>query len=141
METVRYASAGGVVIHDGAVLLLDRPGRGEVRLPKGHIEPGETPQAAALRETAEETGYVDLVLQDDLGSQVVEFEYKHRWIVRTEHYFKMGLASAATRERPPQDEAQFRVVWTPLDEAEAQLTFPAEQRVVAQAIEIHARGG
>ena len=141
METVRYASAGGVVIHDEAVLLLDRPARGEVRLPKGHIEADETPQAAALRETAEETGYVDLVIQGDLGSQVVEFEYKQRWIVRTEHYFMMGLASAATRVRPPQDEAQFRVLWTPLDEAAARLTFPAEQRVVAQAIALHTQGG
>jgi ADP-ribose pyrophosphatase YjhB (NUDIX family) len=40
-------------------MLLIRPSRDEVRLPKGHVEAGETLRAAALREVAEETGYDD----------------------------------------------------------------------------------
>jgi len=73
---VRYIAAGGVVVHDGRVLVLRRlsppsvpPTGGEVRLPKGHVEPGESVQAAALRETREESGYVNLVLQADLGTR------------------------------------------------------------------------
>ena len=43
----------------GRVLLayVDRPGRGW-DIPGGHLEPGETPQAAAIRELREETGFV-----------------------------------------------------------------------------------
>jgi predicted NUDIX family NTP pyrophosphohydrolase len=52
LEVRRYTAAGGVVVHDGHVLVLVRRGRGEVRLPKGHVEPGEEVQAAALREAA-----------------------------------------------------------------------------------------
>ena len=35
---------------------VDRPGRGW-DVPGGHLEPGETPQAAAIRELHEETGF------------------------------------------------------------------------------------
>lgn len=48
-------AAGGVLLERGAVLLvLDRLGRWS--LPKGHVEPGESPEAAAVREVGEETG-------------------------------------------------------------------------------------
>lgn len=134
MKTVRYAAAGGVVIHDGAVLLLNRPTRNEVRLPKGHIEDGESPAAAALRETAEESGYVDLAVEADLGSRVVEFDYNDKHVIRTEHYFRMTLVSPATRPRPAQDEAQFQVLWVPLVDAAARLTFEAEQDAVRRAL-------
>ncbi|MCK4316482.1 MAG: NUDIX domain-containing protein, partial [Anaerolineae bacterium] len=72
---VRYIAAGGVVVHDGRVLVLRRLNQGEVRLPKGHVEPGESVQEAALRETREESGYA-VVFKADLGTQVVEFDYK-----------------------------------------------------------------
>ncbi len=53
---VSYTAAGGIVVHKGQVLVLLRPTAGEVRLPKGHVESGETLEAAALREVMEETG-------------------------------------------------------------------------------------
>jgi 8-oxo-dGTP pyrophosphatase MutT (NUDIX family) len=62
-------SAGVVVFRetdDGARLLLLRAYR-DWDFPKGHVEPGEDPFAAALRETREEAGIVDLefVLGED----------------------------------------------------------------------------
>jgi 8-oxo-dGTP pyrophosphatase MutT (NUDIX family) len=50
-----YTAGGGVVVRDGAVMLLWR-NNGAVRLPKGHVEPDETLAACALREVREETG-------------------------------------------------------------------------------------
>lgn len=48
-------AAGGVVENsDGAILMMFR--RGWWDLPKGHVEPGESREEAALREVAEETG-------------------------------------------------------------------------------------
>jgi 8-oxo-dGTP diphosphatase len=41
-------------------LTLRNARHGDVGLPKGHLEPGETPLAGALRETAEETGITDV---------------------------------------------------------------------------------
>jgi 8-oxo-dGTP pyrophosphatase MutT (NUDIX family) len=142
---VRYIAAGGVVVRDGCVLVLRRPyppsvppiggeEGGEVRLPKGHVEPGESVQATALRETREESGYADLVLQADLGAQVVEFDYAGRHVVRTERYFLMALADSP--DLPAGGEEQFEPVWLTWDEALAALTFEAEQEWVRRAREM-----
>lgn len=48
--------AGALVIKDGEVLLLDHAKHGIWLQPGGHIEEGETPDEAAVRETREETG-------------------------------------------------------------------------------------
>ncbi|MBI4449760.1 NUDIX domain-containing protein [Candidatus Uhrbacteria bacterium] len=52
-----------ILVTDGArrVLLVKRgkdPFRGKLVMPGGHIEPGETPEAAAVRELQEEAGIV-----------------------------------------------------------------------------------
>ena len=130
--TVRYAAAGGVVVSGDRVLALRRPSRGEVRLPKGHVELGEDVQVAALRETREESGYADLVLKADLGTQVVEFDYEGRHVVRTERYFLMALAESP-KGSPTDGEEQFETVWLTWDEALAALTFEAEREWVRRA--------
>jgi 8-oxo-dGTP pyrophosphatase MutT (NUDIX family) len=48
-------SAGIILVNRGKYLLL-RYGAGHWDFPKGNIEPGETPEQAALRELKEETG-------------------------------------------------------------------------------------
>ena len=51
--------AGIIIIQDGKVLLgyrLSQHGHGFWAFPGGHIEFGETPEQAVIRETAEETG-------------------------------------------------------------------------------------
>jgi 8-oxo-dGTP pyrophosphatase MutT (NUDIX family) len=83
----RYETGGGVVIYQQRMLLLNRPTRQEVRLPKGHIDPGESPVMTSLRETGEESGYVDLLILADLGSQVVTFQRDGQQYIRTEFYF------------------------------------------------------
>ncbi len=52
-------TASTLTVHDGKVLLIRRkypPNPGLWAFPGGHIEPGETPAQAAVRETLEETG-------------------------------------------------------------------------------------
>jgi len=133
-HAIHYTAAGGVVVHDDRVLVLRRPSASEVRLPKGHIDPGESPQEAALRETREESGYTGLAVQADLGTQVVEFDYAGRHVVRTEQYFLMALAD--NPDSPAGGEEQFEPAWLPWDEALAALTFEAEQEWVRRAQQV-----
>ena len=52
-------SAGGVIFEDGTVLLIlakNLKGDQVWTFPKGHLEPGETPETAAIREVSK-TGW------------------------------------------------------------------------------------
>jgi 8-oxo-dGTP pyrophosphatase MutT (NUDIX family) len=134
VDSIDYVAAGGVIINDGRMLLLDRPTRGEIRLPKGHVDPGESHDETALRETEEETGYADLEIVVDLGERVIEFERNARTVRRAEHYYLMRTLSDHQVPRTPKDEAQFRPYWVPMAEAVKQLTYLAEQEVALRAI-------
>lgn len=133
-----YASAGGVVVRDSAegVLVLLRPGRlgtgahPEVRLPKGHIEPGENPQQAALREVYEEAGLSNPEILADLGRQTVEFNWQGYHYIRHESYFLMHMPSGIDCKDP---EEQFVRLWLTWEEALARLTFEAEREWVRRA--------
>ncbi|HRX04815.1 MAG TPA: NUDIX domain-containing protein, partial [Anaerolineae bacterium] len=84
-KVIQYQAAGGVVLDaDERVLLIERivDGQHEIRLPKGHIDPGETPEAAALREVCEETGYCDLEVLIDLGWQTTTFLLGNKHVER-----------------------------------------------------------
>jgi 8-oxo-dGTP pyrophosphatase MutT (NUDIX family) len=134
MDAVEYVAAGTVIIHDGQMLLLDRPRRGEVRLPKGHVDPGEIHSETALRETVEETGYAELEIVADLGEHLVEFDYEGTHYRRTEHYYLVRKLGDRQEPRNAKDEQQFRVMWVPMAEAVKQLTYLAEQEVALAAI-------
>lgn len=136
MKRRRYEAAGGVVFDGDFVLVLHRPGRGEVRLPKGHIEPGEAASDTALRETCEETGYAAIEIVAPLGEMTVRFEWEGARIERRETYFLMRLVGGATRPRPAKDASQFRVRWRPPAQALAELTFEAEREWVERAVRV-----
>ena len=129
LDSVYYEAAGGVLVHEGRVLLLFRPALGEVRLPKGHIDPGETAVEAALREVQEECGYGHLHIRADLGHQDVAFILDERQVIRHERYFLMGVTTAEPEQvHPPEQEFEPR--WHAWDTAVAYLTFEAEKEWV-----------
>jgi len=137
MQTIRYQAAGGVVVRGGQMLLLDRPARGEIRLPKGHVEPGESPRETALREVREEAGYSDLEIVADLGTITNHFAIPNsdRDVVRDETFFLMRLRSDEQFQRDDHDAGQFNALWVPLDEALARLTFESEKEFACRAIQ------
>jgi 8-oxo-dGTP pyrophosphatase MutT (NUDIX family) len=132
-EIITYASAGGVVVDGGRVLLVRKKRKAEVRLPKGHIEPGEARREAAVRETIEETGYVDLQPLLDLGILTNPYLCEGRRVIRLESYYLMALTGHTQMPRSEEDEAKFEPFWAPLEEAEAMLTFASEQEFLRRA--------
>ena len=132
MRAIRYNAAGGVIVDTGRVLVLQRPSRDEVRLPKGHVEPGESDQETALREVREESGYADLEMVADLGHQTVTFTHQGNRVIRDEHYFAFCLHSTRQVERALKEE-QFIPTWLGWEEALAALTFEAEREWVRRA--------
>jgi 8-oxo-dGTP diphosphatase len=128
-----YEAAGGIVVREGQVLLLGRPARGEVRLPKGHVEPGEPRQEAALRETREEAGLAHPRLVADLGRQQVEFDNAGFRVIRQEFYFLMTVEELTPYPRSVEDVREFIPFWASFAEAETLLTFPTEREFLRRA--------
>jgi len=130
-------SAGGVVVRrtPGSVDIAvgeqrDRlTGELTTRLPKGIVEADETPEQAAVREVAEETG-LEATLVASLGS--VEYAYREReaQVSKRVHFF---LMEALSDEPGPRDGELQRVYWCPLDAALERLTYDTERRVVQRA--------
>ena len=132
-----YEAAGGVVATEaGNVLVLIRAKRlgpedhPEVRLPKGHIEPGESPTEAALREVREESGLAHLEVLADLGRQTVSFTWRGTHYVRNESYFLMTIPPGIAHGDP---EVQFERRWLGWADALTHLTFEAEKEWVRRA--------
>ena len=136
---IHYQAAGGVVVDPNSrVLMIERTVDGvhEIRLPKGHIEPGELPEDAACREVCEETGFCDLEIRADLGWRTVEFDRADATVVRDERYYLMALVS--DRRQAPhfvsEREALFHPLWVEgFEAAEQHLTFGAEKDVMRRA--------
>lgn len=92
--TRTVVSAGGVVIHaQGRVLLLRRADEGTWCHPKGHLEPGETVEAAAVREIREECGLVVV-----LGKRIGEVRYAYYWPPDDVNYDKRVVYFVARAE-------------------------------------------
>ena len=135
MKTIHYDAAGGVVIDGERVLVLHRPGRGEVRLPKGHVEAGESAQETAVREVREESGYAEVDIAGDLGHQVVVFDVKDEHVVRDERYFLMVLRGPRQVERT-QHELQFTPGWLSWDSSRTMRRLLIHRRMccIAQSV-------
>ena len=99
-------------------------------IPKGHIEPGESPEAAAVREIWEETG-VQAKITASLGTSI--FIYQARQI-HTMYYLLEYLG-----ETSPQEERESH--WGLFEETLALLTFADTREKLRLAQEIVLQDG
>ena len=87
-ETFRMApAAGGVVVKDGTFVSIVRHGIPD--LPKGHIEKGESPEQAALREVEEETGIGKLHIVKELPSSWHCYQFEEEWRLKRTYWYLM----------------------------------------------------
>lgn len=92
-ETFRMApAAGGIVVIDGKFVSIVRKGIPD--LPKGHIEKGETPEVAALREVKEETGIGKLQIVRELPSTWHCYLEHELWTLKRTYWYLMSTMEA-----------------------------------------------
>lgn len=84
-------AAGGVVVIDNQFVAIERNGIPD--LPKGHIEKGETPEVAALREVEEETGITDLEIIKELPSTWHCYLLNNQWTIKKTSWYQMRTKS------------------------------------------------
>ena len=135
LRRVEETSAGGLILDrpatdaQAAVIgRLDRRGRLQWSLPKGHVENGETAEVAAIREVAEETGITGRVL-GRLGTIDFWFVADGRRIHKTVHHF---LMLAESGELSDADIEVAQVAWVPLAELAERLAYADERRLVGR---------
>jgi 8-oxo-dGTP pyrophosphatase MutT (NUDIX family) len=98
-------------------------------LPKGHIEAGETPEIAAIREVAEETGITSEISRS-LGVIDFWFMASGKRIHKTVHHFLFREVSGSLT---PQVTEVDDVAWVPLEEVVERLAYPDEKKLIARS--------
>jgi 8-oxo-dGTP diphosphatase len=127
MARTPVLAAGGIVLRQAgtplvAVVRLRK--RNEWVLPKGKLDNGETPRAAAQREVLEETGH-DVSVHEFLGTLV----YDSRGGSKVVHYWRMEAGGEPVRKLMRDVKA---VEWLPLGDAVDRLSRGYERAFLEQ---------
>ncbi len=100
----------------------------------GHVEPGELPADAALRELREETGLEPRSLYN--LSRVESFYLHRRDVVMQVGMFAAFVDAGAARLGPEHDE----FTWLSVAEAKRRFAWPREVRCLEDAVHLIGRG-
>jgi 8-oxo-dGTP pyrophosphatase MutT (NUDIX family) len=128
-------SAGGVVIRGDEVAVIVPVKRGPdgqrvLGLPKGHPNPGETPEQTARREVREETG-LDAEPIEELGEIRYWYRGKRGRVHKRVAFYLFEYRSGDVANHDSEiEEAR----WMPLAEAARALTYAGEREMVARAL-------
>lgn len=107
----------------------DRRGNLVWSLPKGHLEPGESAEQAAVREVSEETG-IDGEILGELGIISYWFVADGRRVHKTVHHF---LMRAVGGELSDADIEVTEVAWVPFGQIASRLAYPDERGLIDAA--------
>lgn len=102
-------AAGGLVVNDdGNLLLIYR--RGKWDLPKGKLDPGESPEICAVREVKEETGLNTVTLQKHLITTYHTYEESGKYYLKETDWYLMHSPNQEILE-PQTGEQITKAVW------------------------------
>ncbi len=137
MSSEREVSAGGVVVHDGRVLVIvptrrAADGSQVLALPKGHLDKGETVVQAATREVREETGTVAEPVQE-LGEVRYWYMRDRQRVAKSVHFFLFRLLGGDLADH---DDEVLEARWMALAAAQKALSYAGEREMVARALAI-----
>lgn len=130
-KTIFEYSAGGVVLREGAVLLIrtrDLKDRTVWAFPKGKLNAGETAQQAAIREVEEETGW-RCRIEAELPKSEYWFQRAGQRVKKTVRWFRMAPVELIGETDGEVDE----VAWAPIGEALDRLTYDSDREHLKQA--------
>ena len=140
VETLDQVSAGGVAFRwqDSLPELAIVSMKPKLRwqLPKGIVDPGESPQITAVREVREEAG-----IETDLISSIETIEYWYRSTkygkpVRFHKFVHFYLLEYRRGDVSDHDHEVEEARWVSFEEAIHMLAFKSEREVVEQAREM-----
>jgi 8-oxo-dGTP pyrophosphatase MutT (NUDIX family) len=134
-------SAGGVLVRrlrgDWVFAAIRPAGKpdGLWALPKGRIDRGESAEATALREVAEETGAEG----SSLG-KLGDIRYVYTWagerIFKVVSFYLVRYSSGRLGDLPPETAHEVAEVrWLPLAEGSSLLAYNGEREMAAKALE------
>jgi 8-oxo-dGTP pyrophosphatase MutT (NUDIX family) len=107
-------AAGGLVMHvSGRYLFIEKKDR--LDLPKGHIEPGEEPEACALREVSEECGISGHSIVKQICSSYHTYSWEGISYLKKTSWFLMKYDGSMVTE-PQVEEGITKVEWLLPDE-------------------------
>ena len=125
------SQAAAAPIFSGCICLVNsRRGNGWV-IPKGHVEPGDTPQETALREAWGEAGLKGNLHDEPLGS----YEYHKNGATYRVLVFLLDVAEVA--EAWPEDDRRVRR-WVAPDQLGQFVQLPAVRHLLREAQRLHA---
>jgi 8-oxo-dGTP pyrophosphatase MutT (NUDIX family) len=130
-------SAGGIVYRmdlGQPLYLLIRDSYKNWGFPKGHIEPGEMPDVAALREVREEAGLADLSIRGAIDTIDWFFRFRGQLIHKVCHFYLMETIDATTS--PQRAEGITACRWTRFDEAHSLISYGNARELLRRAQEM-----
>ena len=102
--------------------------------PKGHLEKGEAPDRAALREVEEETGLASLSLRGEIETIDWYFRFRGRLIHKYCHFFLIESSSSETS--PQREEGITACRWAPLEDAVELISYANARSVLRRGAEM-----
>jgi 8-oxo-dGTP pyrophosphatase MutT (NUDIX family) len=136
-EPLEETSAGGIVFRlerGKPRYLLIRDSYRNWGFPKGHLEPGEEPATAAVREVGEETGLRALLVRGLIETIDWDFRFRGQPIHKVCHFFLMETRRARTSPRRAEGITACR--WMSFDEAQRRISYRNARDVLRRAHEM-----